>query len=255
MLIASVNPLIVYYNDGFLKLSMHKYDRNSTDRGVHLSNTELSKAIFEQAKQPGGWNGMNETEIKAFQTWLYYRLQAYLLSEGFTKDPDWVHNSMIPQMKKAMIHVARMSKYAFVQRSTSYELFGCDFILDEDMKLWFIEANTSPMMEATTPEREQLLIKMLSDHFELMYALLRSRMKRVVVFINNLLKETPPEYIFYDMIHLPDFAKRKLEYDAINKNYMDPEFEIGPDNGFQKIADENLEGEDRYAGFIPKECF
>lgn len=31
MLIASTNPLIVYYHDGFLKLSLNSYQKNSTD--------------------------------------------------------------------------------------------------------------------------------------------------------------------------------------------------------------------------------
>jgi len=42
-----------------------------------------------------------------------------------------------------------------------------DFTLDENLHLWFIEGNTSPMMEATTDERERLLLRMLTDHFEI----------------------------------------------------------------------------------------
>lgn len=30
MLVASTNPLIVYYHDGFLRISLTKYDKNST---------------------------------------------------------------------------------------------------------------------------------------------------------------------------------------------------------------------------------
>jgi len=66
MLIASVNPLIVFYHDGFLKLSVHIYDRHSRDKSVHLANTELAKEVFDLADQPGGWLGMNGTELRAF---------------------------------------------------------------------------------------------------------------------------------------------------------------------------------------------
>jgi len=66
LLIASVNPLIVFYHDGFLKLSAYKYDRASTTPGVHLANTELAKEAFEKANGPGGWYGMNENELRAF---------------------------------------------------------------------------------------------------------------------------------------------------------------------------------------------
>jgi len=47
-----------------------------------------------------------------------------------------------------------MVKYALLPRSNTFEVFGADFMLDEDLRLWFIETNTSPMMEATTPDRE-----------------------------------------------------------------------------------------------------
>ena len=37
MLVASVNPLIVYYHDGFLRLSLQKYDKYSK-KVQYLSN-------------------------------------------------------------------------------------------------------------------------------------------------------------------------------------------------------------------------
>jgi len=43
MLVASVDPLIVYYHDGFLRVSLSKYDKNSKQKNVHFTNTHLSK--------------------------------------------------------------------------------------------------------------------------------------------------------------------------------------------------------------------
>lgn len=34
MLIASVNPMILYYHDGFIRLSLHFYDKNSTEVNI-----------------------------------------------------------------------------------------------------------------------------------------------------------------------------------------------------------------------------
>jgi len=105
----------------------------------------------------------------------------------------------------------------YYPKSPSFELYGCDFILTEDLKLWFIECNSGPMMESTTEEREKILAKMMKDHFELMFGYLRSRMKRVISFINKLSKEIPSESIFPDRVILDDYAKTKLEFDAVNK--------------------------------------
>lgn len=49
MLIASTDPLIVYYHDGFLRLSMLKFDRDSKDRSIHFANTNLAKKFFENS--------------------------------------------------------------------------------------------------------------------------------------------------------------------------------------------------------------
>lgn len=47
MLVASVNPLRVYYHDGFLRVSLEKYDKFSTVPGVHITNTSKSAKIIE----------------------------------------------------------------------------------------------------------------------------------------------------------------------------------------------------------------
>jgi len=47
MLIASTNPLTLYYHDGFLRVSLLIYNKNSTEKSMHFTNTALSKKIFE----------------------------------------------------------------------------------------------------------------------------------------------------------------------------------------------------------------
>jgi hypothetical protein len=39
-----------------------------------------------------------------------------------------------------------MSKNGFFKDSRGYEMFGLDFVLDENLNLWFIECNASPVL-------------------------------------------------------------------------------------------------------------
>ena len=52
-------------------------------------------------------------------------------------------------------------------RKNSFEIFGFDFILDEEFKVWLIEVNTNPCIEESSPLLSQLLPCMIDDAFKL----------------------------------------------------------------------------------------
>ena len=47
------------------------------------------------------------------------------------------------------------------QRNFCFELFGYDFIIDEDCKVWLIEANTNPCLEESSALLRVLLPRMI----------------------------------------------------------------------------------------------
>ncbi len=49
-------------------------------KNVHLTNTHLSKEIFNQTTEENLHQGMNEEELRDYQMWLMEDLQNYLLS-------------------------------------------------------------------------------------------------------------------------------------------------------------------------------
>ena len=247
LLVASTNPLIAYYHNGFLKLSVHIFDAKSSNKDAHISNTHIANTAFKEAREHS-WLNMNETELRAFQTWTFDRLNNYLLDKGYIHDENWIKDSLIKQLKEIMIHSLRMSQHVFLKKSQTFELFGCDFVLDKDLKVWLIEINTTPAIFATTEAREKILIRLLTDLFELMHGYLRSRMKRVIVFINELSRNNGEGFLKANITNL------KNQFDELNTNYLEPEFTPSRENGFQKIIDENLYGTSRYLNIIKKEC-
>ena len=53
------------------------------------------------------------------------------------------------------------------QRKNCFEIFGYDFMIDEDLKVWLIEVNTNPCLELSSPILQELLPRMLDDAFKL----------------------------------------------------------------------------------------
>jgi len=248
MLIASTNPLMVYYHDGFLRVSLQKYDKYSDDKGVHLTNTHLSKDIFAEAKEKNiTFNNMTEQELRDYQMWTFEDLSAYLLKSGKIKDENWLDNYLRPSFYQAFIHTVRMSAHAFWNQSNVYEMFGLDFMLDEDLNLWFIECNSSPQLIGTNEYKTNFLVKMLEDLFEIQYSFYRSRMKRLL----NLLKKINQQAEREGRIRT---FKWKKAYAKISANKLEPEYQLSPDNSFKLIMDLSRNGADAYFGHIPSEC-
>ena len=49
-----------------------------------------------------------------------------------------------------------------------FELYGFDVMIDEDMKPWLIEVNSSPSMSANTPSDYQTKLALLEDTFTIL---------------------------------------------------------------------------------------
>ena len=48
-----------------------------------------------------------------------------------------------------------------------FEIFGLDFMIDEDFKPWLIEVNTNPCLETSCTVLERIIPKMVDDAFQL----------------------------------------------------------------------------------------
>ena len=254
MLVASTNPLMAYYHDGFLRVSLAAYDVKSNDKKVFLTNLALSNDIYDDAKAGNLYKGMDEEGLKNAQQWNFDRLQAYLLENEVISDPDWLNNYLRPEFKKAMIHLVRQSAENLFENSSLYSLYGVDFMLDEDLNLWFIEANAGPAFKGYSRPMEKFIVKMLRDHFEIVHGLLKSRMKRVVEYVNELIDEGGIGKTQAGGIIIADLNQKRQEFQEVIKNKFEEEYEPSASNGFSKIVDAHYPGAKMYQGYISEEC-
>ena len=56
-------------------------------------------------------------------------------------------------------------KINLYDRKYSFEIFGYDFILDEEGTPWLIEVNTNPCIELSSPLLSQLIPRMIGNLF------------------------------------------------------------------------------------------
>jgi tubulin polyglutamylase TTLL1 len=49
------------------------------------------------------------------------------------------------------------------RRNCSFEIFGYDFMIDEELKPWLIEVNTNPCLELSSPYLARLIPAMLEN--------------------------------------------------------------------------------------------
>ena len=254
MLIASTNPLIAYYHDGFLRVSLMQYDPHSTEKQVLLTNLALNNKIYEDARDGLYYEGMDEEGLKRTQQWSFDQLHGYLMEKGLVSDKNWLDSYLRPEFKKAMVHLLRLSSDKFLKDSSVYELYGVDFMLDTNLNLWFIEANAGPAFKGYSEPMEKFIVKMLKDHFEIVFGLMRSRMKRVVGYVNGLIDNRGVKTNKNGKVKVLDLAEKRKQFKIITQNYFEKEFEPKAGNGFSKIIDGRYAGVGRYQGLISREC-
>jgi len=256
MLIASTNPMIAYFHDGYLRISLSEYDSKSKEKTTFVTNIVLNHDVFEIAEKNGTYNGMTKEEMEAKTCWWFDDLQRYLVKIGRVVDPNWLDNHLRAQMKKIMIHLTRMAEKYYAKQSSLSELYGIDLMLDGNLDVWFIELNTMPLIEGWNDVTREFFNKMMKDYFEIEVGLLRSRMLRVVKYINSLKRGFNVDED--GGIKIDDFENVKKGFEEVSKNYFEEEFEVGVNNnGFKLIVDHNMVDGDlrRYNGILSKDCF
>ena len=104
-----------------------------------------------------------------------------------------------------------MAKSSLWNGSNVYQLFGLDFMLDDQLKLWFIEGNPNPQLAQSTQKAADIVNVMLKDLFEVQYAYYRSRMQRVKKVIEALRSE-------YKEKRYVDYKEWSATYSTATKN-------------------------------------
>jgi len=255
-LIASTNPMIVYYNDGYFSISLTQFESNSTEKGTFLTNARIAHEYFKDSQNTGKFSNMTEDDLWEDTVWTFETFQNYLLGQGLISDNKWLENYLRPELMKMVAHSIRMSQHSFAKRSSLFEIYGVDVVIDKDLKVWFIEANANPDMEISTVSAgvKQVIKDFWFDSFDVVFGLMRSRTKRIIKYINQLTNSPSVWKINENEYHIEDLEARKREFKQISQNYFEPEYDVPSKTRFLKVIDESLEGTAKYNHMFPAEC-
>ncbi len=72
---------------------------------------------------------------------------------------------MVPSLKKIATDTIKAvsRKIDPNRRHCSFEIFGYDFMIDEDLHPWLIEVNTNPCLELSSPYLARLIPAMIEN--------------------------------------------------------------------------------------------
>ena len=121
---------------------------------MHLTNDAVQIKSDDYGKYEAG----NKLSYADFQKYLDSNFSE--LNVDFERD-------IVPQIKCMITHSVRSvySKIDPKRRCHCMEIFGYDFMLDENFKVILIEANTNPCLEITSTLLSRIIPAMLDDTF------------------------------------------------------------------------------------------
>lgn len=265
--IISTDPFIVMFHDGFLKVSLFEYDPLSTNKASHITSSEISKEIFKKVEQGDQSFNMTVEELRDYQLWTFTRFHEHLMSVGKVSDPNWIDNFLRPAFRRAMIHVAQMNFKYLVKNPTIYEMFGVDFMFDDQFNLWFLECNSNPELIPTNEFKEIFFHTLVKENIDISLSFLRSRAKRILAFINELKEEVlrgaeelewrSPELALELIESRIKERNIKEKLRSISKNKLDEKLGIPEGNTYQWVLDFSQISEKPemvYKGLIDADC-
>ena len=139
------------FKEGHFKATSLPYDVNSQDSYVHLTNYSVQKSNKNFAKFETG----NEISFTDFEISLNNKIN--------------VKKDLLPKVKEIIMHSMKSvcNKINKLERKICFEIFGYDFMFDEDYNPFLLEVNTNPGLEISSPLIEMLIPRMIDDAFKI----------------------------------------------------------------------------------------
>ena len=140
---------VYIFKEGHLKASSVNYNKDDFDSFIHITNYSLQKYNKSFAKYEKG----NEISFQTFQNFINENNPFNFREEIFPKFTEIVKLTALSVKNKINMN---NSSYCF-------EIFGYDFMMDEEKNVYLIEINTNPGLEISSDIIAELIPRMIDD--------------------------------------------------------------------------------------------
>ena len=152
-LMTSINGVLqcYFYKEGYLRTACKEFNLHSlSNKFIHLTND----AIQKQSNEYGKFENGNKLSYSDFQRYLDLKN----IGRNFVGE-------VLPEIKKIVKDtvMATFLKIDSKRRCHSFEIFGYDFLLDNNLKPWLLEVNTNPCLELSSSILVRLIPAMLEN--------------------------------------------------------------------------------------------
>ncbi|NXI90378.1 TTL10 polyglycylase, partial [Psophia crepitans] len=137
LLIACTAPYVLFFAQGYVRLTCINYDASSDDLTVHKANQYMQKknSLYSQMKDETVWR------MEHFNS---YVNEKFRKTSGLPKD--WVFTEFTKRMQQIMLQCFLAAKHKLDRKLGYFDLIGCDFLIDENFKVWLLEMNANPAL-------------------------------------------------------------------------------------------------------------
>ncbi|XP_044092187.1 inactive polyglycylase TTLL10 [Neovison vison] len=158
LLIACAAPYMVFFGHGYARLTLSLYDPHSSDLRGHLTNQ------FMQKKSP------LYVLLKEDTVWSMDQLNRHI-NDKFSKTKglprDWVFTTFTKRMQQIMAHCFQAVKSKLHCKLGYFDLIGCDFLIDENFKVWLLEMNSNPALHTNCEVLKEVIPGVVMETLDL----------------------------------------------------------------------------------------
>uniref|UniRef100_A0A3Q2QLM8 Tubulin tyrosine ligase like 10 n=1 Tax=Fundulus heteroclitus TaxID=8078 RepID=A0A3Q2QLM8_FUNHE len=158
LLIACTDPYMVFFRHGYVRLTCDAYDPRSKNLSAHLTNQYMQKKnpLYSRLKEDTVWS------MESFNAYVNDRFQ---VAKGLPRD--WVLGAFAERMRLIMTQCFLAVKAKLDCRPGFFDLIGCDFMVDQDFKVWLLEMNCNPALHTNCEVLKEVIPRTVVETLDL----------------------------------------------------------------------------------------